>query len=154
VSVLTELGVTVDTTRAALDRLVGTGGFCERDAAALRTLGIDVDEVRRRVEARFGPGALDRPQRPQCRRRLPWRRDRCVQTAASDHLPFMPSAKRALDRALRESLALRDRHVGAEHLLLGLLDPRGNKAIELLRHLDADPDVVRTRLLADLGKAA
>jgi hypothetical protein len=41
-----------------------------------------------------------------------------------------------------------------EHVLLGLLDPKSNTAVELLRRLDADPEVIRTRVLADLGKAA
>ena len=61
VSVLAELGITLDTGRAALRQLVGRGGLSESDADALRTLGIDLDEVRRRVEASFGPGALDYP---------------------------------------------------------------------------------------------
>ncbi len=30
------------------------------DPEALETIGIDLDEVRRRVEATFGPGALER----------------------------------------------------------------------------------------------
>jgi hypothetical protein len=29
-----------------------------------------------------------------------------------------------------------------------------NMAVELLRRLDTDPDVIRVRVLADLGKAA
>jgi ATP-dependent Clp protease ATP-binding subunit ClpA len=66
----------------------------------------------------------------------------------------MPRAKRALERAQREALALGDRDIGVEHVLLGLLDPQSNTAVELLRHLDTDPQVVRSRILADLGKAA
>jgi len=34
----------------------------ELDAEALATIGIDLDEVRRRVEEAFGPGALERTQ--------------------------------------------------------------------------------------------
>jgi len=154
VSVLSDLGVTVDTGRAALRQLVGTGGLCESDAEALRTLGIELDEVRRRVEASFGPGALDHPPHPRGRRRRPWRRGRCEPAAVTGHLSFMPRAKRALDRAQREAVALGDRHIGVEHLLLGLLDPRSNMAVELLRHLGTNPQVIRTRVLADLGKAA
>jgi ATP-dependent Clp protease ATP-binding subunit ClpA len=156
VSVLTDLGVTVDTGRAALRQLVGLGrgGLGESDAEALRALGIDLDEVRRRVEASFGPGALDHPPRPRARRRRPRRRSRCEPAAATGHLVFMPRAKRALERAQREAIALGDRHIGAEHLLLGLLDPKSNMAVELLRHLGAEPEVVRTRVVAELGKAA
>ncbi len=160
VSVLADLGVTMGAGRAALRQLVGTGGLSESDAEALRTLGIDLDEVRRRVEASFGPGALDYPwlsqnvSRQQARRRRPWRRRRCEQPDVTGHLPFMPRAKRALERAQREALALGDQYIGVEHVLLGLLDPKGNMAVELLRHLDTDPEIIRTRVLANLGKAA
>ncbi len=160
VSVLTELGITLDRGRAVLVQIVGKGGLGESDADALRTLGIDLDEVRSRVEASFGPGALDNPwlslnaPRRQPRRRRPWRRPRCEQADATGHLPFMPRAKRALERAQREALALGDEYIGVEHVLLGLLDPKSNTAVELLRHLDTDPEVIRIRVLADLGKAA
>ncbi len=169
VRALTGLGVTLDTARAALSQVVGRGDLRDSDADALRTLGIDLDEVRRRVEASFGPGALDYPPRRRGRRRLPWQRGRCEPTDVTGHLPFMPRAKLALERALREALALGDRHIGVEHLLLGLLDPKasrsvvrqdhdggrkGNMAVDLLRHLGVDPEVVRARVLADLGKAA
>jgi ATP-dependent Clp protease ATP-binding subunit ClpA len=154
VSVLTDLGVTLDTGRTGLCQLVGSGGLRESDAEALRTLGIDLDEVRRRVEASFGPGALDEVPRQRPRRRRPWRRGRCEPAAVSRYLPFMPRAKRALERAAREAATLGDGHIGVEHLLLGLLDPRSNMAVELLRHLGANPEDVRAGVLADLGRAA
>jgi ATP-dependent Clp protease ATP-binding subunit ClpA len=156
VSVLTDLGVTLDTGRAALRRLVGLGrgGLGESDAEALRALGIDLDEVRTRVEASFGPGALDHPPRRQLRRRRPWRRGRCEPAEVTGCLPVMPRAKRALERAQREAVALGNQYIGVEHVLLGLLDPKSNTAVELLRHLDTDPAAIRARVLADLGKAA
>lgn len=151
---LIELGVTLDTARAALGEVVGRGGLGASDADALRTLGIDLDEVRHRVEATFGPGALDDPPRRRARHRLRWRRGRCESDYGSGYLPLMPRAKRALERALREGLDLGDRHIGVEHVLLGLLDPKGNMAVELLRHLGVDPQVVRARVLQGRGKAA
>jgi ATP-dependent Clp protease ATP-binding subunit ClpA len=154
VRALAELGVTLDTARAAVGQMVGIGGLGAGDADALRTLGIDLDEVRNRVEAAFGPGALDRPPPHRAQRRLPWRRGRCQPGDLAGHLPFMPRAKRALERSLREALALGDRHIGVDHILLGLLDPKGNMAVELLRHLGADPEAVRARVLHGLGEAA
>jgi ATP-dependent Clp protease ATP-binding subunit ClpA len=151
VSALTDLGVTLDAGRAALNHVVGR---LVPDADALRTLGIDLHEVRRRVEASFGPGALDHPSRPGGRRRIRWRRARCEPQEPTGHLRFMPRAKRALERARRDALALGDTQVGVEHILLGLLDPKGNMAIELLRHLGAEPEVIRVHVLTDLGKAA
>jgi Clp amino terminal domain, pathogenicity island component len=165
VSALTELGINLESGRTALSQLVGRGGLRESDADALRTLGIDLDEVRRRAEASFGPGALDYPwlaaaastadlPRRRAGRWLPCRRDPCVAGDVTGHLPFMPRAKRALERALREAEARGDRHIGVEHVLLGLLDPKSNTAIEMLHLLGADPEVVRTRVIADLDQAA
>ncbi len=156
VSVLAEQGVTLTAVRAALSQLVGSSssGIGESDADALRTLGIDLDEVRQRAEASFGSGALDDLPRRRMRRRRPWRRGRCEDPHLTGHLPVMPRAKRALVRAQREAAALGNRHIGVEHLLLGLLDPQSNMAVELLRHLGANPEVIRTHVIADLGKAA
>ena len=76
------------------------------DPAALATLGIDLDEVRRVTEATFGPGALDvrgrKPSRP-------------------GHIPFGRRAKKALELSLREALRLGHNHIGTGHLLLGLI---------------------------------
>lgn len=80
------------------------------DAAALATLGIDLDEVRRRAEESFGAGALERA-RGRYRR---W---------FAGHIPFDRDAKKALELALREAIRLGDRHIGTEHVLLGLLHP-------------------------------
>ena len=82
------------------------------DAAALAALGIDLDEVRRRVEEAFGPGALDRVHRPRGRR---W----------GGHVPFGKPTKKALELALREAVALRHNYIGTEHLLLGMLRAEG-----------------------------
>ena len=69
-----------------------TGGTS--DASSLAALGIDLDEVRRRVEEAFGPGALERVRRPRGRR---W----------GGHIPFAKESKKALELALREAIAPR-----------------------------------------------
>lgn len=79
------------------------------DAGALAAVGVDLDAIRARVEARFGAGALDRRRRGACRRGL-----------SRGALPFAPESKKILELALREALALGDRHIGPEHLLLAL----------------------------------
>jgi ATP-dependent Clp protease ATP-binding subunit ClpA len=150
VTILTGLGLSADRCRAAIGEMIGPDGFDTRDADALRTLGIDLDDVRRRVEASFGAGALDSRQR----RRYRWPRRRDNVPAGAGHIPFCARAKKALERSLREALALGDRYIGVEHILLGLLDPGGNTAVDVLRHLHADPKAVRAQLLAELGKAA
>ncbi len=82
------------------------------DADALAALGIDLDEVRRRIEEAFGPGALDRAREPK-RRFL------------GGHIPFAKESKKALELSLREALALRHNYIGTEHILLGLLHGEG-----------------------------
>jgi hypothetical protein len=60
---LARFGLGVDAVRADVARIIGIGPerIGEDDAEALRTIGIDLDEVRQRVEEEFGPGALDWP---------------------------------------------------------------------------------------------
>jgi ATP-dependent Clp protease ATP-binding subunit ClpA len=80
--------------------------FAAAETEALRSLGIDLDEVRRTVEETFGPGALERAEH---------------QWIASGHIPFAPDAKKTLELSLREALRLRAKHIGTEHIVLGLL---------------------------------
>lgn len=66
VATLTRIGVTAAACREAVAAIIGRagGGLDDDDAEALRGLGIDLDEVRRRAEETFGKGALDRPSDP------------------------------------------------------------------------------------------
>ena len=108
------------------------------DRAALSALGIDLDAVRRAAEVAFGPGALDVSGRRRRRDRRPGR---------TGHRPFTANAKRSLERALREALAARDRRIGSEHLLLGLLGPSPAGP----SRAGAPAATAAARLLADRG---
>jgi ATP-dependent Clp protease ATP-binding subunit ClpA len=129
--------------REDLDRSAArrSDDLTEADAAALRTIGVDLDEVRRRVEDSFGPDAL------QHRRRWSGR----TRTRICG-LPFMPSAKRAIELALRETIRLGDRSIGPEHVLLGLLRADG-PSTELLRAQGIDPVEVRDEVVRNIGEA-
>jgi ATP-dependent Clp protease ATP-binding subunit ClpA len=81
------------------------------DASALAVLGIDLDQVRRQVEEAFGPGALERTGGAGGRR--------------GRHLPFEQEARKVLGSALREAQRMRHRHIGTEHIMLGLLIAEG-----------------------------
>ncbi|HWM35561.1 MAG TPA: Clp protease N-terminal domain-containing protein, partial [Streptomyces sp.] len=78
---LVRLGLTAGNCRAAVANVVSGPGDAlgPEDAEALKALGIDLDEIRRRAENAFGDGALDAPQ-PHAgtvagrRRRLPFMR--------------------------------------------------------------------------------
>ncbi len=127
--VLEPLGLGHAALRAELER---SGGGLDRDALA--SIGIDLDEVRRRVEESFGPGALGG-----------YRKGR---------RPFSPGAKKALELALREALALGDRHIGSEHILLGVMRDPGEVVAYLLGRRGVTTDGVRTAVMAARTRAA
>ncbi|KAF4406427.1 MULTISPECIES: Clp protease N-terminal domain-containing protein [Streptomyces] len=155
---LRRASVTAGDCRAAVAAVAGPGGdgLGEDDAEALRALGIDLDRIRGRAEERFGPGALDRAPRPGGRG--PWRlsrfRRRGRPGGERGHIPFAPRAKKALERSLREALALGDREIGSRHVLLGLLTDEDKVVTGVLRRLGTDPGSVRAELRAGRGRAA
>jgi ATP-dependent Clp protease ATP-binding subunit ClpA len=104
------------------------------DADALASIGIDLDEVRRRVEESFGPGALGGHRKGR--------------------RPFSPEAKKALELALREAIALGDRHIGSEHILLGVVSDPGEPVAGVLRRHDQSPEAVRAAVMAARRRAA
>jgi len=94
------------------------------DDEALSSLGIDLDEVRRRAEDAFGPGALDPAPRSR------WGRPR-----TTGHLPLTPEAKESLEMALRRALAAGDREIGSVQVFSGLLSTAGGTSLRVLRRL-------------------
>ena len=117
------------------------------DAEALAAIGIDLEEIKRKIEDGFGPGALDRvPLTP--RGPLDW----------TGRLPLSDQSKLTLAFSLREARALRHSYIGTEHVLLGLLrvaerDPRGEFAAVTLRNLGIDTGQARQRVLDELRHA-
>jgi plasmid stability protein len=93
-------------------------------AVSKAPLVIDLAEVRRRV-AELRPPA----------------------EAPSGQIPFTPGAKRALEQALRESLALKDRHIGPEHVLLGVAAVEDDPGARILADLGADLETLRAALV-------
>lgn len=146
---LIRLGITADQIRQDLTDIVVSADLTTADAEALRALGIDLDEVRQRVEQTFGPGALDVPQ--TTKDWFPWRRK---QSRPAGRLRFIPRGKHILEYALRQAIARRDRHIGVEHMVLGLLTMKGTMIAELLRRHDVDPADARRTVLQDLVQAA
>ncbi len=153
-NVLRNAGITHEQVRDAVESLIGRGTAVPDDAAALRSIGIDLEVVRATVEAAFGPGALEPLTTPT--RRLQRVRRRCGYGAprAGDHIPLTPRTKKVLELALRESLSLRQAHIGSEHILLGLLrEGEGVAAAVLVQH-GVPLAGLRHRVLAALGKVA
>jgi ATP-dependent Clp protease ATP-binding subunit ClpA len=123
--------------RDALQRSVADSADAldHRDEEALRAVGIEVEDVRRAVEASFGRGALERARGRWLRR---------------GHIPFTPEAKKALELSLREALRLGDRHIGTEHLLLGLLREHCSSAKTVLVEQGISVERLRDAVDAEL----
>jgi len=117
--VLHELGLTPEALREEARQTAEPDAI---DPDALATLGIDFDEVKRRVEATFGPGSLARGR------------------ATCGHIPFSPTAKKSLELSLRSAHALNDNFIGSEHLLLGLARTGNGTAARLLARHDLDTE--------------
>ena len=109
-----------------MTRSLAVVGPCvdQPDADALRVLGIDFDEVRRRAEETFGPGALERT-----------RAGRRAFGTRIGAIPFTPRAKEALELALQAALARGDKAIGSEHVLLGIVDQDANVGLAVLAEL-------------------
>ena len=110
-------------------------GTSDLDAEALTTLGIDLDAVRDRVEATFGPGALEGgPVR-----------------SPDGHIPFTPRAKKVLELSLREAIAGKSRSIADGHIALGLLREGEGLAMKVIHERGIEPDVLRQEIRTALG---
>jgi len=119
--ILAASGLTGETISAALDAQVAAGllpGPGRNTADLLRTLGIDVGQVRQAIEASFGPEAVAAASRRPAGRTW-WGRRR---TACSGPLAGKAMlAKRAFAFAAEEAERVGQPEVRPEHLLLGVL---------------------------------
>lgn len=147
-TVLAGAGLRAGDVRGAVERIVGLGRPRTDDAAALRSIGIDLDAVRASVEESFGPGALELARPPHRRRRRRKCRARPGQPALT------PRSKRVLEMSLRESLRLGDGHIGTEHLLLALVAEGEGLGAMILVQEGLNLDTVRAATLAALGRVA
>jgi ATP-dependent Clp protease ATP-binding subunit ClpA len=136
--VLAAEGLTPVGVRDEIRVIVGSGPGT--DADALRSIGIDLDEVRAAVEESFGPGALDRPVRSGKRKRS-W----------SSGPAYAPRMKKVLELSLREALDLGHGYIGTEHLLLAVVREGAGVAAQILvRHTDLS--TLRPKVLAELSR--
>jgi ATP-dependent Clp protease ATP-binding subunit ClpA len=124
--ILRDLGAAPEELRTDARRHAGPSAI---DPDALATLGIDFDEVKRRVEETFGPGALARGR--ECK----------------GHIPFAPSAKKSLELSLRSAHALGDKFIGSEHLLLGLARTDDGLAARMLSERGLDVKRLETAVV-------
>jgi hypothetical protein len=186
-AVLRDHGVTPERIEAEILRTIGrgqaTGPLGGLDREALASIGIDLDVVRARIEAAFGPDALTRALPAACRSRRPargkgplaemTRRRRARRArrsaplpagprgniprrgpAARGHIPFTPRAKKSLQLSLREATALHDNYIGVQHLILALLALQDGMVPVILSALRAPATPLRAAILARCRKAS
>jgi ATP-dependent Clp protease ATP-binding subunit ClpA len=105
------------------------------DAEALEAIGIDLEAVRGKLESVFGKGVLDTPQ-PTGKRR-------------SDRQMLGQDARKTLELSLRESIAIQSGHIGAGHILLGIIRSDAG-AVRILKEAGIDPKALREEVTAAL----
>ncbi len=103
----------------------GTGAGPE----ALRTLGLTLGRTREQLAELVPPG----------------------EGPAGSRLPFQADAKKALELALREALALRHDYIGTEHVLLGIVRAGEGAGAEIVRLVEPDAGAVRAAVLQTLA---
>jgi ATP-dependent Clp protease ATP-binding subunit ClpA len=130
--VLAGMGAAPADLRAELDRLrlQYVDGLDADDAAALQAIGIDLDEVVRRIDRNLG-GALPSKRSPR----------------------FARGSKKALEVALREAIALRHNYIGTEHLLLGLVRGGDRVVLDTLGAFGIERDALRTTVAEAVRRA-
>jgi ATP-dependent Clp protease ATP-binding subunit ClpC len=69
-------------------------------------------------------------------------------------IPFTPRAKKVLELALREAVALGHNYIGTEHILLGIVREDEGVGARILLDFGADADRVRAETRRLLGGAA
>jgi ATP-dependent Clp protease ATP-binding subunit ClpA len=69
-------------------------------------------------------------------------------------IPFSPAAKKALEGALAAAMRLRDNRIGAEHVLLGILNNADGTAVRMLARMGVPSVVLQERLSELRGRAA
>jgi ATP-dependent Clp protease ATP-binding subunit ClpC len=127
-----------DEARSFKHNYIGTehvllGLLREEEGIAARTLasmGMTLEGARAEVESIVGIGESE---------------------VTSGQIPFTPRAKKVLELALREALAMGHNHIGTEHVLLGLLREEDAVAVQILRAAGLAPERVREEVVLMLG---
>jgi len=176
-SVLREHGVTPEAVEAQIVRLVASSQTPALpgplDGEALASIGIDLDHVRYRVDAAFGPHALARAARAVNPREPAWRRGpvaeiarrRCRRRArgaaqaadrirAAGQLPFTARASRCLQRSGREARTLGSSDITTKHLTLSVIAADGGMLPAIMRRLRVTPATLRAEILGHSRKAS
>jgi ATP-dependent Clp protease ATP-binding subunit ClpC len=94
-------------------------------AQAIESTGLTLAAARAEVERTIGRGG----------------------STPTGHIPFTPRAKKVLELALREALALKKSYIGPEHILLGMIREGGGFGAEILTRLAVPLPVLRVQVM-------
>ena len=132
VRVLADAGAPAGRVGEELDRrrMQYVDGLDADDAEALRVLGIDLDEVVRRIDRNLG-GAVAGRRAPR----------------------LAKESKKVLELALREAMALHHGYIGSEHLLLGLVRSGDRVVLDTLSAVGVAPADLRERVAVATRRA-
>ena len=145
--VLRRQGLHADLIKARLrDSSVPASTSTEEDDQLLQSLGIDVAKIRESLEETFGPGALDKARAHGARNRWGRRSGKQVSGFAGSNgrARWDANAKQVLEQSLRDTLRLGTKHIGPEHIGLGLIVERDG----LVSHLLGDEGIDLVELQA------
>jgi ATP-dependent Clp protease ATP-binding subunit ClpA len=122
------------------------------DAQLLKTLGIDLDEVRSAVRRTFGDDAIEQLRQPVHQPWQPWRRPsrRCMSLLAAG-LVVAPRVKQAFEHARHDADRRKRRAISPAGLLLGMVEVEDAMSNRLLRDAGIDPSEIRRVLLDAAG---
>jgi ATP-dependent Clp protease ATP-binding subunit ClpA len=140
-----------DVVTAALEGILD--GPPPRDAELLKTLGIDLDEVRAAVRETFGRDAVERLGRRRVHQPWqPWRRPsrRCMSLLAGG-MGVAPRVKQAFELARRDADRRQRAVIDPAGVLLGMVEVEDSLSNRLLRDAGIDPFEVRRVLLDTAG---
>ncbi|MEU7912661.1 Clp protease N-terminal domain-containing protein [Microbispora bryophytorum] len=126
--------------RAEVVRIVGNATGGDIDAEALETIGIDLSAVREKIEEVFGVGALDRDPR----------RGRRGGLLSGRRAPFSPRARKTLELALREAVALKSKDIRDGHILLGVIREGEGLGVRILTDAAVDLSELRAEIRSGL----
>jgi ATP-dependent Clp protease ATP-binding subunit ClpC len=98
-------------------------------ARVLSALDIGIDEVRAQVARIVGHG----------------------DEMSAGQIPFTPRAKRVLELALREAVAMGHNYIGTEHILLGLARENDGVAARILLDFGTDAEEIRNEVIRVLS---
>jgi ATP-dependent Clp protease ATP-binding subunit ClpA len=132
VRLLVEQGGTSERLHAELDRRRAryVDGLDDEDAAALASIGIDLEEV----VSRLGDDDVRSPRK-------------------RSHVRFSRPSKKVLELALREAVSLKHNYIGTEHVLLGLVREGDVIVRDTLVAAGVDPTSLRSAVAEAVRRA-